>query len=397
MSFHRNVVQSEVSDLYQELGIPSAVHAGPLLFISGQAATDATGEVTHRGDVQGQARVALERIQEIVRNAGGSMDDVVDILASFLDVREADAVLEVAKEYFRSDYPAWTLIGIHGFRQRGARVQLRAVAHLGKGKKRCFLPESLRWWRGKPVSGACRKGPYLFVSGQLPVDLDGNVVNSGDHAGQARYLFHRMNDLVQLAGGKLEEDALDLISFSIDPRSFGPMCDIKNREFLTMPFSQAPCSSILAGAGLYKPLAFHTVRVFCEIGNGKAVAYTPSSLFWRYLPVSGGTKKEKGHLLCIAGEVSMDMDGQIVAPGDPITQARYAFSRIREVVELAGGTMDNIVDILSFHKDPRAIESVMMVGREYFSAPGPAWTAMGYTGGYFEGHLHEICARAWLP
>ena len=227
--------------------------------------------------------------------------------------------------------------------------------------------------------------------------MDGNVVNSGDHAGQARYLFHRMKDLVQLAGGNLEQDALDLISFSVDPRCFGPMCDVKNREFLTMPFSQAPCSSILACAGLYKPLAFHTVRLTCEIGNGKAVAYTPSNLFWRNLPVSGGTKKEEGHLLCIAGEVSMDMDGQIVAPGDPVAQARYAFNRIQEVIHLAGGTMDNLVDIISFHKDPRAIESVMAVGREYFRAPGPAWTAMGYTGGYFEGHLHEICARAWLP
>jgi enamine deaminase RidA (YjgF/YER057c/UK114 family) len=394
---HRHAVGLKEFQADRQFGISPAVQAGPLLFISGQVATDHRGELTHRGNAREQARLIFERIQKIVEEAGGTMNDIVDNLASLVDIRDVDAVLEVAQQFFDRDFPAWTFMGTQGLRQRGALLQIHAVAHLGDEKKECFLPDSLRWWKAKPVSGACRKGPYLFISGQLPIDMDGNVVNPGDHTGQARYLFNRMKDLVELAGGKLEDDALDLISFSVDPRSFGPMCDVKNREFLTMPFSQAPCSSILASTGLYRHLAHHTVRLICEIGNGKAVAFTPPSLFWRYLPVSGGTKKEHGHLLCIAGEVSMDMDGQIVSSGDPVKQARYAFNRIREVVSLAGGTMDNVVDIISFHKDPRAIESTMEVARDYFKEPGPAWTAMGYTGGYFEGHLHEICARAWLP
>ena len=273
---------------------------------------------------------------------------------------------------------------------------IHAVAHLGPEKKQCFTPESLRWWRKYPISGACRKGPYLFISGQMPVDMDGNVVNPGDHGAQSRYLFGRMKELAELAGGKLEDDLLDILSFSIDPRSFAPMCAVKNAEFLIMPFAQAPCSSIIGATSLYKHLAFHTVRSLCEIGNGKAIAYTPTSVFWRNLPVSGGTKKEKGQLLCVAGEVGMDMDGQIVTPGDAIGQARYTFNRIREVIEMAGGTMDSVVDLISFHKDVRDIEPVMEVSREYFRGDPPAWTAMGYPGGYFEGHLHEILARAWI-
>jgi enamine deaminase RidA (YjgF/YER057c/UK114 family) len=205
-----------------------------------------------------------------------------------------------------------------------------------------------------------------------------------------------MKELAELAGGTLENDLLDILSFSIDPRSFAPMCGVKNAEFLIMPFSQAPCSSIIGSTGLFIHRVFHTVKAICEIGHGKAVAYTPQSLFWRNLPVSGGTKKENGNLLCIAGEVSMDMDGQIIRPGNPEAQARYAFNRIKEVVESAGGTMDNIVDLVSFHKDPRSMDTVLEVSREFFQGVPPAWTMIGYPGGYFEGHLHEICARAWL-
>ena len=56
--------------------------------------------------------------------------------------------------------------------------------------------------------------------------------------------------------------------------------------------------------------------------------------------------------------------------------------------------MDSIVEITSFHKDPRACEIVLDVGRQYFGEDGPAWTAAGSTGLFKEGYLHEIHALA---
>ncbi len=396
MSYQRQIVRTDSTASLSHFPISPAVRAGELLFVSGQTSTAGNGQVDHPGDIGGQARTIFERIREIVETAGGTMTDVVDLLVSFLDIRDAEDVLEVARDFFPEKFPAWTLMGTQGLRQEGVLVQIHAVAHLGKEDKSCLTPDSLSWLRRYPVSGAVRKGPYVFISGQMPVDLDGAVVNPADHAAQARYLFNRMKELAELAGGKLEEDVLDILTFSVDPRCFAPMCAVKNAEFLTMPFSQAPCSSIIGSTSLFHHRVFHTVRATCEIGNGKAIAYTPSSLFWRYLPVSGGTKKERGALLCIAGEVGMDQDGQIIAPGNPAVQARYAFNRIQEVASLAGGTMDNIVDLISFHKDVRSIDAVLEVSREYFKETPPAWTLIGYPGGYFEGHLLEICARAWI-
>ena len=57
--------------------------------------------------------------------------------------------------------------------------------------------------------------------------------------------------------------------------------------------------------------------------------------------------------------------------------------------------MDNIVEVISFHKDPRAWEIVMEVGHEFFDREaGPAWTPVGTTGLFKEGFLHEIYAVA---
>lgn len=397
MAFERVAIVPGKWDGSTDDGTP-AIRAGDLLLIASQHGISAGDAAEAPGDISGQAKKALERIRQIVTAAGGTMDDIVDVVAFFVDIRDAEDVLHVARDFFRKDYPAWTFMGTQGLPRRGALVHIHAVAHLGKSAKQCFTPDSLTWLRKYPMSGACRKGEYLFISGQMAVDLDGNVTNPGSHAAQSRYIFHRLEELAKLAGGNFKEDVLDLLSFSIDPRSFNPMCtEVGCKEFLTMPLSQAPSWSVIGSTGLFKPLAFHTVRAICEVGNGKAVAFTPDSIFWRYLPVSGGTKKERGRLLCVAGEVSMDMDGQIVTPGNPAAQGRYAFNRIKQVVEMAGGTMDNVVDLISFHKDVRAIPAIKEVSKEFFKGSPPAWTAVGYPGGYFEGHLHEICARAWLP
>ena len=378
--------------------VSPAVRAGDLLFISAQSAVQPDGSVAHEGNAHAQAQVALERIGAMLEAAGGSFDDVVDVVASLLDVRDADDVFEASKSVFSNTGPAWTIMETQGFRRRGVLVELHAVAHLGAADKQCFTPDSVGWMRGYPMSGACRKGEYVFVSGQMPIDLDGHVVNPGDHRAQSRFIFNRIKELLEMAGASFEDDLLDILSFSVNPRSFDPMCiDVGCEEFLTMPIERAPSWSVIGATALYRPGVFHTVRAIAEVGNGAATAYTPESIFWRWLPVSGGTKKEAGKLLCIAGEVSMDRDGQIVNPGNFEAQARYAFNRIKEVLELAGGSMDNVVDVISWHKDVRSIDTVLEVSREFFTGSPPAWSACGYPGGYFEGHLHEIYARAWMP
>ena len=62
-----------------------AVRAGDLLFVAAQHSVE--------GNVRDQAKVALERIREVVVAAGGTMDDIVDVVAFFLDIRDAEDVL----------------------------------------------------------------------------------------------------------------------------------------------------------------------------------------------------------------------------------------------------------------------------------------------------------------
>jgi enamine deaminase RidA (YjgF/YER057c/UK114 family) len=131
-----------------------------------------------------------------------------------------------------------------------------------------------------------------------------------------------------------------------------------------------------------------------ELRAGQRATITSDRFAWyERLPASPSVRV--GDLLFVSGEVAADADGKPLAPGDVRAQARHAFESLRELLEMFGASMANIVEVTSFHKDPRAWEIVMAEGEAYFGAEdAPAWTPVGVTGLFQEGYLHEIYALA---
>ena len=111
---------------------------------------------------------------------------------------------------------------------------------------------------------------------------------------------------------------------------------------------------------------------------------TPASEAWMSgRPASAAVKA--GDLVFLSGQASVTDDGQVRDAGDPEAQARNAFGRVRAVLEAAGAGIDDVLDVMTFHKDPRTMDAAFAVGREVFSAPYPAWTALGMVGGHDPG------------
>ena len=395
MTLPRTSIRPANLQWYDPLPASPALRVGDLLFISGQVSLTADFQPLHRGDVKAQAQAAFAQIREILELAGGAMDDIVEIMSFHHDLRSMDPVFDVARTFFRDNYPAWTPLGMLGTIHPDALVSIRAVAHLGAEKKECFTPDTIKWWRDYPLSGGCKKGNLLFISGQVAADADGYLTTPGNHAGQARFAFNRIKEIVQQAGGALD-DVIDVLCFHQDARGMGEAVDVWWREFIAgVPLDRVTAMTQIATPGFYKVGMLGAYRAIADFTPGPRIAKTPKSIWWHTLPVSGGTKKEGGHLIAISGEVASDGDGNITIPGDVAGQARYAFNRIKEVLEMFGASMANVAEIISFHKDPRAWETVMQVGATYFDTDTPpAWTPVGMTGLYQEGYLHEIYATA---
>ena len=101
-----------------------------------------------------------------------------------------------------------------------------------------------------------------------------------------------------------------------------------------------------------------------------------------------------GNLVLLAGQCPVDAQGTTVAEGEIRGQTRQVFENIKAVLAAAGLTLDDIVEIVSYHVDLADLHAMAEVKAEYLTHDFPAWTAVGVTALAFPGQLLEIKATA---
>jgi enamine deaminase RidA (YjgF/YER057c/UK114 family) len=102
-----------------------------------------------------------------------------------------------------------------------------------------------------------------------------------------------------------------------------------------------------------------------------------------------------GDLLFISGQVGSRADGS--PEPDFARQVKLAFDNLNAVLNAAGASFDDVIDVTSFHTDPeKQFETVMAVrAQEIGAAPWPTWTALGVT--WLAGFDFELKVIARIP
>jgi enamine deaminase RidA (YjgF/YER057c/UK114 family) len=107
---------------------------GSLVVLSGQTGVDGDGDVVHPGDFGAECRLLFENIAEVMRQAGGSLDDIFMITVYLTDIGDLSAFTEVEREFFVSRLPARTAVGVTALAVPGLRVEVEATAVLPAGR-----------------------------------------------------------------------------------------------------------------------------------------------------------------------------------------------------------------------------------------------------------------------
>lgn len=97
------------------------------------------------------------------------------------------------------------------------------------------------------------------------------------------------------------------------------------------------------------------------------------------------------------------MSGQVGSRDDGTPEPEFAaqveraFANLSAVLEAAGCTFDDIIDVTSFHTDPeRQFETIMPIKNAAFpKVPYPTWTAIGVN--WLAGFDFEIKVVARIP
>jgi enamine deaminase RidA (YjgF/YER057c/UK114 family) len=101
-------------------------------------------------------------------------------------------------------------------------------------------------------------------------------------------------------------------------------------------------------------------------------------------------------VLFISGQVPVDDDGNLVAPGDFDGQVRRTFENLGRVLEEAGGTFGDIVKLTVYLTDMGRLPEYGRIRGEYIPGQPPASTAVRVTALAMAGLMIEVEATAVL-
>ena len=106
-----------------------SVPAGKMVFVSGQVARNAQGELVGKGDIKAQTRQTLENMQAVLATSGATMDDVVKVTVFVTNLQEHFAdIHEVRREFFKDGYPASTLVEVKSLVNKDMLIEIEAIA-----------------------------------------------------------------------------------------------------------------------------------------------------------------------------------------------------------------------------------------------------------------------------
>jgi enamine deaminase RidA (YjgF/YER057c/UK114 family) len=121
-------------DLPAPTGFSHGVAAGQgrTVYLAGQNGTDASGRIPSGAGLVQQMDLALANLLRVVRSAGGTAGDVVQLTLYVTDVADYRATRtelgQIWKQHFGRYYPAMALVGVAALYDTDAVVEIDGVA-----------------------------------------------------------------------------------------------------------------------------------------------------------------------------------------------------------------------------------------------------------------------------
>lgn len=101
-----------------------------LIFLSGQLARDADGNLVGKGDMAEQTRQCIRNMRTVLEAAGGSLEDIVSIVVYTTDMRAFKEIVAAREEFFVAKLPTSTIVEVNHLADPGLMIEFQATAAL---------------------------------------------------------------------------------------------------------------------------------------------------------------------------------------------------------------------------------------------------------------------------
>lgn len=102
--------------------------SGRLVYVSGQVAWDADGNVVGAGDIRAQAQQVFTNLRQVLQAAGGDVEHLLKITTYVTNIDDYPTVIEVRNEFLPGELPASTLIVVEGLFHPEWKLEVEGIA-----------------------------------------------------------------------------------------------------------------------------------------------------------------------------------------------------------------------------------------------------------------------------
>ena len=112
-------------------GFSPVTRAGDTVYVSGQVAADAQGNVVGKGDARAQTEQCFKNIEAALTAAGAGMDDLTKITCFLVNGNDYSAYASVRGSLFPENGPASSTVMISALVSPDYLVEIEAIAVVG--------------------------------------------------------------------------------------------------------------------------------------------------------------------------------------------------------------------------------------------------------------------------
>jgi enamine deaminase RidA (YjgF/YER057c/UK114 family) len=386
----------------QGVVVAQCIRAGNFVFITGQTAFDESGKLVGVGDARAQAEQACENIKRLLALAGGTLDDVVKMVVYVTDRAHRQVAYPVIRRYFPKAWPCGTGYIVPGLARPELLIEIDAWAFIDdhKAQKKLLRTQNLDRMGVPGSSGvaaqAYRAGNLVYLQGQVGWTLDGELRGRGDPGAQARQAMENVQALMQLAGGSLA-DIVRVVTTVTERKDRATAYPVIKDHWPGLP----PPGTGLIVDGLATEELKIEVDAWGFIDTPEARKRVVRSHDLNVAGMLGSTGRaaqcvRAGNWVFLQGQVGWTLEGELVAVGDAAGQARQAMENIKALMDLAGGSLADVVRVVVYVTDRAVRDVAYPVIKQYWGGLWPCGTGVVVKGLARPEMLLEIDAYGFI-
>ncbi len=101
---------------------------GKLLFVAGQTAANKEGKVVGKGNIKAQTEQVFANLKAVLKEAGGSLDNLVMTTTYIVDRKYREGYNEVRRGQYKTDPPTSTLVIVKGLAHPDYLIEISGIA-----------------------------------------------------------------------------------------------------------------------------------------------------------------------------------------------------------------------------------------------------------------------------